>query len=156
MKTPKVERATLPLRSLVPAGYNPRKIDARARKGLKASIDRFGVVQDIVVNRLPDGTYRIVGGHQRVDVLLSEKATEAPCAIVELGEVDERALNVALNNPHIAGEQIGRRVYAVELAPEYVDVAVNRWQAFTGKLATLDGDGRTFDEIKAERMSEVA
>jgi hypothetical protein len=26
-----------------------------------------------------------------------------------------------------------------------------RWQAFTGQEATLDGDGRTFNEIKAER-----
>jgi len=51
----------------------------------------------------------------------------------------------------IAGEQIGRKVYAVELSPEYVDVAVLRWQAFTGKQATLDGDGRTFDEVAESR-----
>lgn len=51
----------------------------------------------------------------------------------------------------IAGEQTGRHVYAVELAPEYVDVAVQRWQAFTGRTATLDGDGRTFDEVKGAR-----
>lgn len=51
----------------------------------------------------------------------------------------------------IAGEQTGRRVYAVELNPPYVDIAVTRWQAFTGKTATLDGDGRTFDEVKEER-----
>lgn len=51
----------------------------------------------------------------------------------------------------IAGEQTGRHVYAVELAPEYVDVAVQRWQSFTGKSATLDGDGRTFAEVKEAR-----
>lgn len=51
----------------------------------------------------------------------------------------------------IAGEQTGRHVYAVELAPEYVDVAVQRWQAFTGKAATLDGDGRTWAEVKEAR-----
>lgn len=53
----------------------------------------------------------------------------------------------------IAGEQTGRRVYAIELNPPYVDIAVTRWQAFTGKTATLDGDGRTFDEIAAERAT---
>ncbi|MDQ5980050.1 MAG: hypothetical protein QG602_3025, partial [Verrucomicrobiota bacterium] len=53
----------------------------------------------------------------------------------------------------IAGEQTGRRVYAVELNPPYVDIAVARWQTFTGKQATLDGDGRTFDEIAAERAT---
>ena len=51
----------------------------------------------------------------------------------------------------IAGEQTGRHVYAVELAPEYVDVAVKRWQAFTGKDATLDGDGRTFAQVQEAR-----
>ena len=51
----------------------------------------------------------------------------------------------------IAGEMTGRRVYAIELAPEYVDVAVRRWQTFTGKAATLEGDGRTFAEVEAER-----
>lgn len=51
----------------------------------------------------------------------------------------------------IAGEMTHRHVYAVELAPEYVDVAVRRWQTFTGKAATLDGDDRTFAEIEGER-----
>ena len=31
------------------------------------------------------------------------------------------------------------------------DVAVRRWQAFTGQTATLEGDGRTFDEIATNR-----
>ena len=56
----------------------------------------------------------------------------------------------------IAGEQSGRRVYAVELNPPYVDIAVRRWQAFTGKQAVLDGDGRTFDDIAVDRGVEAA
>jgi hypothetical protein len=39
----------------------------------------------------------------------------------------------------------------MELDPAYVDVAVTRWQAFTGEVATLDGDGRGFTEIALER-----
>lgn len=53
----------------------------------------------------------------------------------------------------IAAEQTGRRCYAMELSPQYVDVAVRRWQDFTGKQATLDGDGRAFDEIKDQRIN---
>ena len=53
----------------------------------------------------------------------------------------------------IAGEMTGRCVYAIELNPAYVDVAVTRWQEFTGQQATLEGDGRTFAEVKAERVS---
>jgi hypothetical protein len=37
-----------------------------------------------------------------------------------------------------------------------VDVAVKRWQEFTGDSATLDNDGRTFDEIAAARAGAVA
>ena len=53
----------------------------------------------------------------------------------------------------MAGESVGRRVYALEISPVYVDVAVERWQNATGKSAALDKDGRTFDEIKNERMA---
>ena len=56
----------------------------------------------------------------------------------------------------IAAEQLGRVCYAVELNPAYVDVAVRRWQDFASGVATLEGDGRTFDEIAAERLAEAA
>jgi hypothetical protein len=46
----------------------------------------------------------------------------------------------------------GRACIAIELSPAYVDVGVKRWQDFTGEAAVLDGDGRTFDQIAAERV----
>ena len=52
----------------------------------------------------------------------------------------------------IAGEITGRSIHAIELNPAYVDVAIKRWQDFTGMAATLEGDGRTFNEI-AESVS---
>jgi DNA modification methylase len=52
----------------------------------------------------------------------------------------------------IAGEMTGRQVFAIELNPVYVDVAVTRWEAFTGQAAVLEGDGRTFAELMAERL----
>ena len=55
----------------------------------------------------------------------------------------------------MAGEANGRRVFAMEISPAYVDVAVERWQAETGKDAILDGDGRTFAQVKAERLGDV-
>jgi DNA modification methylase len=53
----------------------------------------------------------------------------------------------------IAGEMTGRSIHAIELNPAYVDVAVKRWQDFTGNQAVLEGDGRTFDEVAGERVS---
>ena len=51
----------------------------------------------------------------------------------------------------IAAETTGRICHAVELDPAYVDVAVQRWQAFTGKDAMLEGDDKAFDEVRAQR-----
>jgi hypothetical protein len=51
----------------------------------------------------------------------------------------------------IAAEISGRICCAIELMAQYVDVAVERWQAFTGEAAKLDGDGRSFQAIAAER-----
>ena len=56
----------------------------------------------------------------------------------------------------IAAEQLGRRCYALELSPAFCDVAVTRWQRFTGKEATLEGNGRSFAELAAERLPEPA
>lgn len=55
----------------------------------------------------------------------------------------------------IAAEQAGRRCLAVELDPVYVDVAVERWQQYTGRKATLEGDGRTFAAVRDERLAEI-
>ena len=52
----------------------------------------------------------------------------------------------------MAGEENGRRVYAMEIEPAYVDVTVRRWEAATGQAATLDGaDATTFAALAAER-----
>jgi hypothetical protein len=44
----------------------------------------------------------------------------------------------------------------MEISPAYVDVAVERWQAETGKDAILDADGRTFAQVRTERLGDDA
>ena len=51
----------------------------------------------------------------------------------------------------IAAEMTGRCCHAIELNPAYVDVAVTRWQDFTGQKAILEGTEKTFEEIKKDR-----
>jgi DNA modification methylase len=55
----------------------------------------------------------------------------------------------------IAAETTGRVCLGMELEPRYVDVAVRRWQAFTGLKACLHGDGRSFEVIADERLTDL-
>jgi DNA modification methylase len=56
----------------------------------------------------------------------------------------------------IACEKVGRQARLVELDPKYCDVIVMRWQEFSGGAATLHDDGRTYDDIAAERERVAA
>jgi len=86
---------------LDPAPYNPRAISPEALSGLQASVERFGLVEPVVWNK---STGHVVGGHQRLKVLQALGETETQVVVVDLPEADEKALNVALNSPAIAGE----------------------------------------------------
>jgi len=55
----------------------------------------------------------------------------------------------------IAGEMTGRSIHAIELSPAYVDVAVIRWQEFTGLQAKHE-DGRLFDDMRVKFNEKVA
>jgi DNA modification methylase len=56
----------------------------------------------------------------------------------------------------IACEKTGRHARLIELDPRYCDVIVRRWQAWTGEHATLEGDGRSFEELAAGRAAAAA
>lgn len=47
----------------------------------------------------------------------------------------------------IACEKNGRKCYTMELSPHYCDVIVQRWQEFTGKKATLETNGLSFEDV---------
>ncbi len=82
---------------LLPAEYNPRKDlkpgDPEYDK-LKRSIEQFGYVEPVIWNKV---TGHVVGGHQRLKVLINMGINEVECVVVELPEDKEKALNIALN-----------------------------------------------------------
>lgn len=55
-----------------------------------------------------------------------------------------------------AAELTERVCYGIELDPKYVDVVIERWQTLSGKQATLEADGRTFEQVKTERSGATA
>ncbi len=56
----------------------------------------------------------------------------------------------------LAAERVGRRAYTLELEPRFVDVAIERWQAFSRKDAIHADSGLTFDEVASQGMLMTA
>ncbi|MBT9169362.1 MAG: hypothetical protein DDT19_02721 [Syntrophomonadaceae bacterium] len=126
---------------LKPARYNPRKdlkpSDKEYQK-LRRSIEEFGYVEPVVFNRQ---TSNVVGGHQRLKVLLDLGHTEIDCVVVELDPQREKALNIALNK--IQGEwdenklaelmaELDAAAFDVSLTgfdAAEIDELLNRWHA---------------------------
>ena len=91
----------IPIKKLIPAGYNPRKNlieEDKEYQKIKNSIIKFGYVEPIIVNK----NFTVIGGHQRLKVLDDLNYKDVECVIVDLTEIEEKALNVALNK--ISGE----------------------------------------------------
>ena len=86
---------------LVPAPYNPRTITDQAYAGLRESLQKFGLVDLLVVNKRNN---RIIGGHQRFKVMQDEGVETTPVVLVDLDEISEQMLNITLNNTQIVGE----------------------------------------------------
>ena len=76
------------------APYNPRTSTEKQESHLKASLEKFGVVEPIIFNKQ---TGFIVGGHFRVRELKKLGYKEIECVIVDLNEADEKELNIRLN-----------------------------------------------------------
>lgn len=91
-----MEVQKIAIQKLNPANYNPR-VDLqpgdKEYQKIKRSIEKFGCVEPIVVNK--DMT--IIGGHQRLKVLKDLGYKEIECVIVNLDKNQEKALNIALN-----------------------------------------------------------
>lgn len=87
------EIINIAIRDLKPAKYNPRKITKKEIEKLKMSIQEYGLVQNVVINK--DNT--IIGGHQRIQACAELGIMEVQAVRLDLSEEKEKALNIALN-----------------------------------------------------------
>ncbi len=99
----------MPLERLNPAKYNPRVDllpDDPDYKKIQRSLRKFGAVLPLVWN---ERTQNLVGGHQRLKMLRAKGEVEAHVSVVNLSEIDEEKLNIALNNSN--GRNDNKRLY---------------------------------------------
>lgn len=94
---------------IIPAPYNPRTISVEARKALKQSIKRFGIVGGLVWNRT---TSFLVSGHQKLSILdelnkydgSKQADYRVKVEVISVDEKTEKELNIFFNNPNTQGE----------------------------------------------------
>lgn len=96
METMKV--TYVPVGSLNPSAYNPRKWDEVLKNDLKESITKFGLVDPILCNSAPERMNTVIGGHFRLAVAKELGFTEMPVVYVNIPDIEkEKELNVRLN-----------------------------------------------------------
>jgi DNA modification methylase len=87
-----------PIADLKPATYNPRKWTKEKIEQLKVSIQRFGLVDPILVNSAANRLNIVIGGHFRLQVAKELGYTEVPVVYIDIAdEAKERELNLRLN-----------------------------------------------------------
>lgn len=133
--------------------------------------ERFEDEHEVASYAVRDGeTAKWVGGRKQSTVWNIEHVkndtghgTQKPVECMRRPIVNNSRVGDAVYEPFdgsgstiIAAHIAGRRCFAMELNPLYVDVAVRRWQEFTGGVAILEGDGHTFQEVAAERGRAAA
>jgi len=136
-----------------PAPYNPREIKEGAMSGLRHSLEKFGYVDLIIVNKR---TGHIVGGHQRWKVIQEEGVEKITAIVVDVDEATERQMNLELNNPEITGNWTAALIPLLEQIrkenpQEYLELRLKELRDSVGDMGVENmGDGRTLpDDIPA-------
>ncbi len=88
----------VPIGSLKPADYNPRKWNDDMKAKLKESIHKFGAVDPLIVNGAPKRNGVVIGGHFRLQCMKELGFAKLPVVFVNIPSIErERELNVRLN-----------------------------------------------------------
>lgn len=96
----KPEIIELDTSDIKPFANNPRDINSEALQGLRSSLEKFGYIDLLVVNKR---NMEIIAGHQRYKVLCDEGAQKITCIVVDVDEMMQQTMNITLNNQAIAG-----------------------------------------------------
>jgi hypothetical protein len=116
-----MEVRDLPIKDLKFSDYNPREITEHDFASLKRSIQEFGFVEPVVVNK----DLEIIGGHMRVKAASELGMEVVPCMVVDLPPEKAKLLNLALNR--ISGrwdtDKLGQLITELTIAGANVDLS---------------------------------
>ena len=93
----KIKIVDVPTKDLKPAEYNPRRMTSKQKEDLMRGVEKFGLVDPIIVNQHPGRDNIVIGGHQRLKIAQELKFATVPVVYVDLDEAQERELNLRLN-----------------------------------------------------------
>ncbi len=137
------------LEDLKPAPYNPREITNEALSGLRHSLEKFGYVDLLVVNKR---NMRIISGHQRYKILQTDGVETVTAILVDVDEIQEQAMNVTLNNSEITGEWTSALIPLLEKlrkesSDDYINLRLQELRDEVGDMGVENlGDGKTLPD----------
>ncbi len=154
----KPEISDIKLSDIKPAPYNPREISNEALSGLRHSLEKFGYVDLMVVNKR---NMRVISGHQRYKILQAEGVETVTAILVDVDEIQEQAMNVTLNNQEIAGYWTAALIPLLErlrneAADDYLNLRLKNLRDAVGDMGVENmGDGKTLPDDIPEPPKET-
>lgn len=97
----------LKIEKLKLAEYNPRVISDKDLSSLKRSLEKFGFIQPVVINK----DFTVISGHQRIRAWQEMKHDTVPTIQLDITQKEEKALNLAMNK--IGGEWDTEKLFSI-------------------------------------------
>ena len=130
------------------APYNPRKMDENEMGKLMRSLQEFGFIDPIIVNK----NNTVIGGHQRISAWERLGNDSVPCIYVDLNNEKEKALNIALNK--ISGEWDNKKLSVLldEINTSELDIDLTGFD--DSELKKILGNSKDLDIVLGDNDSD--
>jgi len=142
----------VPVGKVKAAAYNPKVIDQESLDALIHSIETFGFVENLVLNK----DYTLIGGHQRLEGAVILGLPTVPCFIIDVDKKTEKKLNLVLNNPHAQGKfdsiKLAKLLSEVESFGDFDELNFSDLQLDIGLDLDVDTD---IEELEIDGNADI-
>ena len=153
------------VRSITESDWNPNETDQESLASLRASIERFELVEPLVVRKVANGRYETIGGAQRLSVIREMQVDRVDCVVVKANDAEARLLAQALNRISGTDDPVKRQASldlilenipkgeVLELLP---DAANSIGQAISFDAPSLIEHLEIFEESRSARLKHFS